>query len=274
MKGVITVLVTICAAAWLAATSLQPAGATAAPRTASRSWSSCRPRAILGDPQYPGYRLDNDVFAGYSGGRYCLTGTSDHGFRTLDAAVPDAAGTVVAYPKVYIGQNYNALDPQSGLPVRASDTGRLMLHIGSWGHPSGRWQSDSDDWLWPTRNTSGHGRYELVIATRVPGHVRRACDVRLQGICWYYGPWVTHQTYRMNGKVVHGSWPLIYFVASDPDIHTMRIDLPLFIAHAVATGWLPRTAWLGQVSFGTEVWSGGAGLHDTMAVTWTGRSPR
>jgi hypothetical protein len=230
---------------------------------AAEPWQTCRPRAILGDPNAPGYRIDNDVFDGYTG-PYCLEGTSDRGFRVLDNGVPD--GVVVAYPKVYVGQNYSSLDPQSGLPVRVTHRGGLWLNVGSWGHAAGVWQSDVDAWLWNTRDTAGHGAYEIVIVTRKPGDQDKGCTVRLQGRCWYFGPWVTHQTYLMNGREVSGSWPLIYYEVDGADVHCIRIDLGLFIDHAITAGWLPRSAWLGQIGFGTEVWSGGAGLHDAMSV--------
>lgn len=232
-------------------------------------WETCRPRAIFypggNDPQ--GYRLDDDIFAGYTG-RYCIAGTSDYGFRILDN-VPGDSKVVIAYPKVFIGQDYDSTDPQAGLPLKVTQLGKLTLHVGSWGQSPGLWQSDSDDWFWPASNTSGHGAWELVIITRLSGgrkHDTFPCTVRLSGRCWYYSPWVTHQTYLMGNREVTGSWPLIFFEASRPDLHKVRLPLGLFTAWAIKTGWLPRTAWLGQIGYGTEVWTGGRGLHLSMQV--------
>jgi hypothetical protein len=256
--------VLVAAAALLAVCSGQ-AHAT----TTTRAWTSCKPRAILYQHAAPGYRIDADVFDGYHG-TYCLSGTSSHGFRILDCAKPGTgilAGSVVAYPKIYIGQNYSSADPESELPLPATALGDLTQHVGSFGQAPGVWQSDVDDWLWPSSADLGHGSWELVIVTRQPHGHPGWTNATIAGRRWYFGPWVTHALYLMNGKVVRLSWPLIFIRAADPDLHEAAIRTQAFVSYAIRTHWLPDTAWLGQAAFGSEVWRGGCGLHDSMSVT-------
>jgi hypothetical protein len=270
-RRLITILVLTGSAAILAVSAAPAVHATPATRHAARQapvvfrWRTCRPRALLADTTPPGYRLDNDVFDGYQG-QYCLTGRTDRSFQIMDNARPDG-GKVVAYPKVYVGQNYNAADPWSFLPLKATSLGPLSLRVESSGHAPGQWTSDVDSWLWNTSSTTGHGAYEIVIITRQSGQPRRIGHlIRIGGRDWWYDPWITTQTYLMNGRWITRSWPLIWFEAAANTSRTVTVDLPGFVRHAITTGWLPKRAWLGQIGYGSEIWSGGKNLRDAMSV--------
>ena len=60
-------------------------------------------------------------------------------------------------------------------------------------------------------------------------------------------------------------WRLIYLSRVRQTAHSV-INLGRIIRKLIARHLLSRREWLGDVAYGTELWSGGRGLTDTMTV--------
>jgi hypothetical protein len=184
---------------------------------------------------------------------------------TIASNAHPALGEVVAYPSIQFGPFYGIKDPLSGLPRPVRHFGRMMLHVSSRGHTTGFWLSDVDAWFHPGPSTAAHGTFELVIVTRssgpTPGNWPR---VRIRGVWYRWNEWVTCQR-DAHGQCTQLTWPLLIFRRMHQST-VARVPFGSFVLRAVRWGFLPRSAWLGDVAFGTELWSGGRGLTDSMTV--------
>ena len=240
----IALVVVLCAAAVLWAATA--ATAAAKPKT----WRTCVPQATL---RTGIYAADNDLFTGRSGPS-CVSSSNGHDItlRTCYRAQP---GGVVAYPAVRIGSYYYAEDPDSGLPAAMGDVS-VVLHIRDTGHAPGTWIDDVDAWtVKSTATARQHGTSEIVIVTRWHDWSGGGRLVRIGHRRWYVSE---HKT----GPAGH-MWPLIRFVLARPT-ERLTVSMSAFM-HAAARhrGWL-RGRVLASAADGTEVWSGGCGLTDSM----------
>jgi Glycosyl hydrolase family 12 len=259
----------VAAAALVIAVPAGPADPASAQLTAAvhrhDPWKTCRPRATL----YTGhYRVDNDLFAGMEG-PLCITAPDGHSF-TIDTNLPGDgrrghSGAVTAYPAIRLGTYFGVEDPGSGLPARVRAMPELLLRVRAAGSAGGTWVTDVDGWLYPPGDAQarGHGSAELVIATRWRGPESPYYNlIRVQGSVWKLYHWNT-----CSAATVPACWPITVFRVLHP-IDAATIDVTAFLDAMVRAGYLSSSWYLGSGAFGTEIWSGGKGLSDSMTYSW------
>lgn len=232
---------------------------------ASPGQTICTPRADI--VQGP-YRLYNDTFA-VPGDHMCIRddGTGQHTALTVETGLKPYEGRVVAYPAVQFGRWDGYTDPTSHLPANEGAAGRIMLHVRAIGTARGSWQSDVDLWAWPTSNVSStHARFELVIVNRSSSRSTTGPYAQVFHRTYEVSSWLTC-TRNSAGSCVGPLWRLVYFKLKYPD-GVVRLHLASFLAYSRRHGWLPKSWWIGEVSYGTEIWSRGKGLKDGMWVLW------
>ena len=255
LAAVAAVLISGCMSAQAAATqATAPAAAKAKPVT----WHTCTPRAARFDGAY---RIYNDEFAGRKG-RFCIRSTGRN--LTTENSVIGQPGGVVAYPAIQYGPYYGYADTASGLPVPELHMGAIVLHVSSTGHAAGQWTSDVDAWFYPNTNTSVHANYELVIINRTSSGV----TARNHKLVKAGGQWYEATSWTTCPPGLNLCWPLIWF----EKLHqsgSLKIRLGVFAWDARKLGWLPKREWIGNWNYGSEIWSGGKGLTDSMTVRWT-----
>jgi hypothetical protein len=223
------------------------------------SWYTCQPRKI----DYIGiYRADNDLFADAKGPS-CISVTGTALTIGSDYKRQTHIG-VVAYPKIYVGQNYSSADADTPFPMPATNVGGLTLHVRATGRAGGIWLTDSDDWFFPSAAAvTGHGNAELVIGVRFtpwrPGRGWKRVSVS------HHSYWAMHYL-TCNPAAPSNCWPLTVFRLRH-QVRNLSISMSSFIWHMIKLGWLRKTEWLGNVAFGTECWSGCQGLTDRLTVS-------
>jgi hypothetical protein len=225
----------------------------------------CQPRAEI--EQGP-YRLYNDTFE-VPGDRMCIRddGTGRRTGLTVRTDLTPYGGVVVAYPAVQFGKWAGYSDPTSHLPVREGPAGRMMLHVRSTGHAAGIWQSDVDLWAWPTSNvTSKHAGFELVIVNRSSDRATTGPYARVFHRTYEVASWLTCNR-NSAGACTGPLWRLAYFKLAGP-ANAVRLHLASFFSYARRHGWLHPHWWIGEVSYGSEIWSKGMGLRDGMWIRW------
>ncbi len=250
----------LCIAAMLLA--LCSSGTALAQSSGSASkvtWQSCVP----GAKQYVGaYRIFDNAFRGPSSKDFCVHSTGLN--ITIDSDAVAVGGVVVAYPSVRFGAFFTDGDPQSGLPVPVTGIGTMTLVVASRGSASGQWLSDVDIWFRPRANWQQHGSFELVIANRSGGFgAPRGTKARINGLAYRVDEWTAHDPITGEG------WPILVFHQVRQTV-TAKDKVGAFVYWARRHGHLPRSAWLGDVAYGSELWHGGRGLTDSMTVTWPG----
>ncbi len=219
-----------------------------------------------GAKQYVGaYRIFDNAFRGPSRKKFCVHST---GLNITTDSNAKAFTNVVAYPSVRFGAFFTDGDPQSGLPVRVTRIGSMTLAVASRGHASGEWMSDADIWFRPCANWTSHGTFELVIVNRSarfgpPGGTR----VWIKGRVYRVTEWIAHDPVTGQG------WPILVFRQVRQSLMA-KDKVGAFVYWALRHGHLPRSAWLGDVAYGSELWRGGRGLTDSMIVTWRGARTR
>jgi hypothetical protein len=176
----------------------------------------------------------------------------------------------------------------------------MTLHVASTGRAAGTWQSDADLWFTPKARWTRHGTYEVVIVNySTTRHSQFALLTRVRGTRYWYLPWITceRKSSATRTAIAHGISPLL---ASTPVLasvtpqaiaaagcapsvppwtillfwkvrqqHAVALHVGNFVWHAMHMGYLrlPRGWWLGDAAYGTELWSGGKRLTDSMRVT-------
>ena len=84
--------------------------------------------------------------------------------------------------------------------------------------------------------------------------------VRIGHVAYRWTEWITRD------PVTGQTWPILVF----RQVHQTagaRIKVAAFVWWARKRGHLPSSWWLGDVAYGSELWSGGKGLTDSMHVT-------
>jgi hypothetical protein len=157
----------------------------------------------------------------------------------------------------------------------------MTVTVSSRGYAAGTWLSDADLWLRPRADWPRHGTFEIVIANRwrqfrtlpgtplampamwIKGQPARWAPARIGRVLYRASTWITQDPatgYR---------WPILVF-QQVRQTATAHIRVAAFVRWAVKHARLPSGWWLGDVAYGTELWSGGRGLTDSMTVTWPG----
>jgi hypothetical protein len=231
---------------------------------ATITWRTCDP----GTKHYIGpYRVFDNAWIGRSSRHFCVHSTGLN--ITIDSAAVPASGTVVAYPSIRFGAFWTDRDPSSGLPLPATRLGRLTVAAASTGTAAGVWESDIDAWWRPRADWTRHGTFEMVIVNRSSFPTPAGGPTMRVGRAWYrYSTWMTCQRLS-SGACTPGipPWRLLIF-RRIRQADAVRMPLWKFTSWALRKGLLPRTAWLGDVAYGTELWSGGRGLTDSMQIAW------
>lgn len=187
-------------------------------------------------------------------------------------AVP-VGGTVVAYPSIRYGAFYTYRDAASGLPLRVTDLRKMTLHVASTGHATGGWQSDADIYFHPTPASIAHhhASFELVISNRYAWAIGGKGDpwTRIHRTWFRWASWMTcqHTATRCDPRI-----PL-WRIAAFFQVHQKakeRIYVPAFTWFLIRQHLLPAGDVLSSAAYGTELWSGGKGLTDSMTVTGLG----
>ena len=243
------------------------------------------------------YRVFDNAWIGPSSEDFCVRSTG------LNIAIDSNAvsdGPVVAYPSIRFGPFFTDGDPQYGGPWRVTRIGRMTLHVASTGHAAGNWQSDADLWFRPKARWTKNGTYEVVIVNYSTTRAARGAFLtRVRGVRYWYLPWITCQRTSSSTRtaLAHGISPLAAsrpVLASDTpqaiaaagcassvrpwtillfwkarQQHAVAFHVGNFVWHAIHMRYLrlPRDWWLGDAAYGTELWSGGKGLTDSMRVT-------
>ena len=247
------------------------AGAGVAAAHAATVWRSCQP----GAKDYLGaYRVVDNAWAGPSSKKFCVSSTGLN-ISIGSSAIPHGTN-VVAYPNVRFGPFWTDGDPQSGLPERVTAIGPLTLNAASRGHAGGTWLTDADIWFRPRANWIRHGTFELVIANRshtgttpvAPALAELAASgntVRI-GRTWYgWAEWMT------SDPVTGLRWPILVFrQLRQSQRAVIRVSKFVWFARHHGFFHLPSHWWLASVAYGSELWSGGRGLTDSMHVSWPG----
>jgi hypothetical protein len=260
------------------AASAQASTAKASPWTCTKAGrcSTCTSGAKL----YIGaYRVFDNAWAGQSSKHFCVSSTGLN-ITIRSEAIP-FGGNVVAYPSIRFGAFYTDRDPHSGLPERVIAIGAMTLNVASRGNAAGTWLTDADIWFRPRARWERHGAFELVIAHRwhfapvVNAAIRPVAPdsalaaamqggrtVRIRGVRYGWNEWVT--TDPQTGL----RWPILVF-RQLRQWGRARIRVGAFVWFARHHGafHLPRSWWLGDVAYGSELWSGGKGLTDSMRIT-------
>jgi hypothetical protein len=238
---------------------------------AGQAASTCTPRKII----YTGeYRVDNDLFAG-SPGRLCITSAAGHDFTITTAATGDGsdgtARTVIAYPKIYVGQNYTSADPLSGLPASVAASSSLTMHLRAAGQTTAvsNYITDIDLWLSPTVALAGdHGSTEVVVAMRWQhAGMGGGRKISMAGH-WYLilPPWSTGPGCGTPQAIDQLTcWPIVRIVAYK-QVTSRALRVGKIFWHLRKLGYLHATI-LDSADFGTELWRGGKGLTDSLVVT-------
>jgi hypothetical protein len=222
--------------------------------SAAAGWLTCKPQATLRSGIY---RVDNDLFSGVHD-RSCVGSTDGHDITLFSSYRPWARG-VVAYPSVRVGDYYASRDRSAIFPVQVRRPGRIILHLRSAGTAGGTWLTDSDWWFYNNNLVRGHGVAELVLANRWAGY-HPWCQRHLR----IGRRWICAHEYKTGP---HGHrWPLIGLFV-DRRRHWLRVNVGHVLHRMRRLGWLKGREWLGSVAYGTEVWSGGRGLTDSMTIT-------
>jgi hypothetical protein len=214
------------------------------------------------------YRLYNDTFA-VPGDPMCIRddGTGDHTALTVKSNLAPYQGRVVAYPAVQFGRWDGYVDSASHMPVVEGAAGRIMLHVRSTGRAAGIWQDDIDLWAWPTSNvTTKHAGFELVIVNRASSNGTSAPYARVFHRTYSVSSWLTC-TRNSAGSCVGALWRLAYFKLKDPD-DVVRLHVASFLSYCRRHHWISPHWWIGEVSYGTEIWSKGKGLKDGLFLLW------
>ncbi len=260
------------------AAAAQASTVTASPWTCTKAGrcSTCTPGAKL---YAGGYRVFDNAWTGRSRNHFCVSSTGLN--ITIKSEAIPFGGNVVAYPSIRFGAFYTDRDPQSRLPERVIAIGPMTLNAASRGNAAGTWLTDADIWFRPRARWERHGTFELVVANR--WHVAAAANaayrkaapesalaaamqggqsVRIRGVRYGWSEWVT--TDPRTGL----RWPILVF-RQLRQWGRARIRVGAFVWFARHHGLfhLPRSWWLGDVAYGTELWSGGKGLTDSMRVT-------
>ena len=253
-------------------------GVAAAHATTRHAWRTCKPGHHFNRGPYV---IVDNAWAGPSKRHFCVHSAG------LDISIDSnarPAGNVVAYPNIRTGAFWTDLGWHSGFPVRVTRIGQMTLHVASRGRAAGTWLTDADIWFRPQANWQQHGTFELVIANRWQGfgppggflvRMRDMSCLPLSrcGPPVTYGPPVPvgHAWYRVTGWITRDpvtgyQWPILVF-RQVRQTGTARIRVSQFAWWARIHGRLPRNWWLGSVAYGTELWSDGKGLTDSMHVT-------
>jgi hypothetical protein len=232
-------------------------------RAATRTWRTCDP----GAKNYDGaYRVYDNAWMGPSSKHFCVSSTGlNISIRT--SAVP-LGGNVVADPVIYFGTRFTDGNPQSGMPERVTRLGSMTMVVSSTCRARGMWQSDADIWFRPRAHWTGHGTFELVIANCASYVPRGTRLVRVHGTAWRWATWMTCQ--RMSSGRCDPAvrpWRIMTFFRAR---YTRKARFRLSQFTWFARRYLPRSDWLGDVAYGTELWSGGKGLTDAMHIAWPG----
>ena len=277
------------AVGFMTATSAQAATSTSHAATARVSavkspWTCTKPgrcrTCTSGANLYASaYRVFDNAWTGRSRNRFCVSSTGLN--ITIKSEAIPFGGNVVAYPSIRFGAFYTDRDPQSRLPEPVVAIGPMTLNAASRGNAAGTWLTDADIWLRPRARWDRHGTFELVIANR--WHLAPAANaayrpiapdsalaavmqggrrVRIEGVRYGWSEWVT--TDPRTGL----RWPILVF-RQIRQWGRARIRVGAFVWFARHHGafHLPRSWWLGDVAYGTELWSGGKGLTESMRVT-------
>ena len=244
----------------------QPSARAAVNGTGYGGASVCTPGTII---FHGAYRVYDNAWLGRSAHRFCVSSTGVN--ITIDSNAAPDGGIVVAYPSIRYGRFFGDLDKPSGFPLPVPNLSgrRVILHVASTGHASGEWQSDVDSWFIPNKNWTQHGTAELVIINRSSSgqHGSGGYIIRIHGIRYRVATWITCQHLpRQTCDPQVQPWRLIKL---DRVNHAARdtIYLGRTIRKLLARRLLHRGQWLGDVAYGTELWSGGKGLTDSLQVT-------
>jgi len=227
---------------------------------ADGTYSTCNPRAVLyGAP----YRARNNAWFET---RQCATSSGPHQITITSNAVPHA-GLVVAYESVQDGEFYQWRDRASLFPKPVDRMRRgPYAHVACTGRRiAGGWQCDIDAYFHPSRaSSSRHASFELVVVNRrgAPGGQLAS----IGGVLYGWRSWMTCQRLASGAcDPAVRPWRIFYAVRIH---HRSRVTVPVgaFAHFAVRHGLLPASAWLGDVAYGAELWSGGKGLHISMTI--------
>ncbi len=241
----------------------------AAAGDSGQKWHTCTAGSMhLRGP----YRIYDNAWLGHSSKRFCVESTGLN--ISIESSARPVGSMVVAYPSIRYGRFFGDLDPKSGLPLPIPGLGRrpVILHVSSTGHATGVWQSSLDAWFIPSASWTGHGITELVIVNRTSSGTSRSrasrsgTRIRISGVRYRLVSWMTCQ--RLPGGRCDSAipqWRLIYLSRVRQTAHSV-INLGRIIRKLIARHLLSRREWLGDVAYGTELWSGGRGLTDTMTV--------
>jgi hypothetical protein len=260
MRRLAVIVVTL-AAVTAAVAAVSPAGAVTVQAAPGNVRCTSRGEIVQG-----AYRLYNDNFA-VPGDRMCIRddGTGELTVRTDEAAYE---GRVVAYPAVQYGVWPGYRDSESGMPMSAAKAGKMMLHVKSTGKARGLWQSDIDLWMWPSAWDVLHGvsaSLEIVIINRASDHTAVTSRAEIFHRSYLKSSWMTCDR-GSNGACSGSSWRLAYFRLVDQD-SSVRYYLAAFLTYCRKMNWLPSTWVVGEVSYGTEIWSYGKGITDDFFIT-------
>ena len=240
---------------------VSPAAAASHP---GGGWHTCTAGSKLVRGQY---RIYDNAWLGPSSKRFCVDSTGLN--ISIESSARPVRSMVVAYPSIRYGHFFGDLDPKSGFPLPIPGLGGrpVILRVSSTGRASGVWQSGLDAWFIPSATWTGHGITELVIVNRSSsGASRSGTRIRIRGIRYRLVSWMTCQ--RLPGGSCDPTipqWRLIYLFRVRQTAHSV-IYVGRTIRTLIARQLLSRGEWLGDVAYGTELWSGGRGLTDTMTV--------
>ena len=252
-------------------------GVAAAHATTRHAWRTCKPGHHLNRGPYV---IVDNAWTGPSARHFCVHSAG------LDISIDSnarPAGNVVAYPNIRTGAFWTDLGWHSGFPVRVTRIGQMTLHVASRGRAAGTWLTDADIWFRPRANWDRHGTFELVIANRWQGFgpaggtgvimPAMSCLPARCGPVFRAPARIGHVAYRASEWITRDpvtgyTWPILVF----RQVHqttTARIRISAFVWWARSHGHLPSGWWLGDVAYGTELWSDGKGLTDSMHLGGT-----
>ena len=270
-------------------------GVAAAHAAVKPAWRTCKPGHHLNRGPYV---IVDNAWTGPSKHHFCVS--SDALNITIRSDAAASGSNVVAYPNIRTGAFWTDLGWHTGFPVRVTRIGHMTLHVASHGNASGTWLTDADIWFRPRADWTRHGTFELVIANRWQGFGpaggstvrmlagvvqadelasgRSRASIAAAPAMFWRGPigfglpvQVHHVLYRASEWITRDpvtgyTWPILVF-RQVRQAGTARIRVSAFVWWARKHGRLPSGWWLGDVAYGTELWSGGKGLTDSMHVT-------
>jgi len=268
-------LLTIAAAAGLAAGTAGTAAAGTTTRPAGRARTICaaEPRRPHPDLASPGlyvsgrrYRVMDDRF-GTLDPKQCLT-LAPRGrpaWKVSTSRAHSRGNPVQAYPYIQYGCYWGWCTPGSALPLRISNIRSATSRWYTRQHASGIWNAGYDLWLNSSRLARRHAnRAEVMIwlnATmrhyRVGGPAGTR-KVRIAGR-WFY---LTH--WRTGTRTIRGGWEYVQYRLASATWHVRKLNVKAVLEDAASRHLISWSWYLQGILAGNEIWSGGRGL----ATTW------